>query len=293
MIPSEGGVLAVDKPAGPTSHDMVARARKGLGTRRVGHTGTLDPFASGVLLLCVGPATRISSWLTAQSKSYRARARLGAITTTLDPEGEVVETRDGWQELSTAEIEEILRSFVGPQEQLPPAFSAKKVRGEAAYRRARRGEEVELAPVEVVVEELSLVSWAPPELTFDVRCSSGTYIRALARDLGDALDVGAYLTGLRRTAVGEITADRAVPGDRLDVVPDAAWIRPADALSGAGMPRLVVDAATVRGLSHGQKVPTEATLEGAVAVVDDGGALVAVAEIEGGRVHPRKVFVQP
>lgn len=293
MIPEEGGVLPVDKPVGPTSHDVVGLARRGLGTRRVGHTGTLDPFASGLLLLCVGPATRLSSWLTAQDKVYEARAHLGVETSTLDPEGDVVQVRDGWQELDPGRIRDALSGFVGEIRQRPPAFSAKKVGGEAAHRRARRGETVELAPVSVVVHEMELLDWTPPQLTFRVACSSGTYVRALARDLGEALGVGAHLTALRRTAVGRFDVADAVAGDALDRVPATAWIRPSAALARAGLPLHAVDDDGARRLAMGQSVAAEASAEGTVAAVLGDGTLVAVAECRDGALRPRKVFRQP
>ncbi|NIP58321.1 MAG: tRNA pseudouridine(55) synthase TruB, partial [Gemmatimonadetes bacterium] len=196
------GVLPVDKPVGPTSHDVVARARRALDTGRIGHTGTLDPFASGLLLLCVGPATRLSEYLTALEKSYVAVARLGVGTDTLDPEGAVVERSDSWSELDRARIEEASASFLGRREQVPPQFSAKKVGGEAMYARARRGERVELSPIPVEIHELELLGVDLPDVRLRIRCSSGTYVRALARDLGAALGEPAHLAELRRTAVG-------------------------------------------------------------------------------------------
>lgn len=293
MIPEEGGVLAVDKPVGPTSHDVVALARRKLRTRKVGHTGTLDPFASGLLLLCVGRATRLSAWLTRQPKTYQARARLGEVTTTLDPEGEVVQRHPGWGDLSRARIRGALAEFVGELQQRPPAFSAKKVAGVAAHRRARRGETVELDPVPVRIDELTLLTWEPPELTFRVACSSGTYIRALARDVGEALGVGAHLVGLRRTAVGSVTLADAVSVDALDDVSPGNFLRPAEALGRAGLSSLTVEQGAARRLSSGQAISGEGVAEGEIAVVLTDGTLVAVAESDGHRLRPRKVFHQP
>lgn len=294
MIPDEGGVLAVDKPVGPTSHDVVALARRALRTRKVGHTGTLDPFASGLLLLCVGPATRLSGWLTRQPKVYEARARLGEVTPTLDPESEVVERRDGWEDLDEDEIRAVMAGFVGDIEQRPPVYSAKKVGGEAAHRRARRGEAVELAPIQVHISELTLLEWDPPELAFRVACSSGTYVRALARDLGEALGVGAYLVGLRRTAVGAVTLSEAVSAEALEEgeVGREEFIRPARALTLAGLPAVTVDDSGARRLAAGQRIATEEAVQGDVAVVLGDGSLVAVAECGGGRLQPRKVFLR-
>ena len=291
MTPPPEGVLPVDKPRGPTSHDMVARARKALGTRKIGHTGTLDPFATGLLLLCVGRSTRLAEYLTGMDKRYEAVARLGVATDTLDLEGRVVAESEGWAGLSADEIEAALGELRGPQDQVPPQFSAKKVRGEAMHRRARRGERVELEARPVVVHELKLLAWNPPELRFGVRCSSGTYIRALARDLGEALGVGAHLTELRRTAVGTFWVDRAVDGDHLETVTEETWISGLEAVG--HLPRRTVGAEAARALAQGRPLPLgnpgNAPDEPVVAVACD-GALVAIAEVSGGVLKPRKVL---
>lgn len=286
-VPEGGGVLPVDKPEGPTSHDIVGRARRALRERRIGHTGTLDPFASGLLLLCVGPATRLSEYLTGRDKEYLARARLGVATDTLDREGTVVGESEGWRELDRAAVEGALTGFRGVILQRPPRFSAKKVGGVAAHRRTRRGEEVELAPVPVTVHELVLTGFEPPEVEFRVSCSSGTYIRALARDLGETLGVGAHLTALRRTRIGTFGLEGAVPGDFRDPVPDEAWITPLDALS--EFPRLEVDAESARRLTHGQRLAAPGAPDGLVAVHLD-GRLVAVCNSSEEVLRPEKVF---
>jgi len=290
-----GMVLRVDKPEGPTSHDIVVRARRALRTRKVGHTGTLDPFASGLLLLCVGSATRLSSVLTGLPKEYVAEARLGVSTDTLDREGTVISERPGWQTLSSSEVEAALAALEGPFLQTPPAFSAKKLGGEAAHRKARRGEVVELAPVPVEVLEMEFLGWEPPLLRFRVACSSGTYIRALARDFGEALGVGAHLTVLRRTAVGPHRVEGAVLGDRLDVSAElaAARLPYRDAL--AHLPALEVGAAGAALLSAGRAVPApsgelERWSEGGLGAAFLGEALVALVERRGGWVHPRRVM---
>lgn len=253
FAPVGGAILPVDKPEGPTSHDMVARARKLLQTRRVGHTGTLDPFASGLLLLCVGPATRLSQFLSGRDKEYRATARLGLTTDSGDRDGRVVAESPGWEGLDAARVEAALAPFRGDIEQVPPALSAKKVGGERAHRRVRRGETVELKPVPVRIHELELEEVSLPLVRFRVRCSSGTYIRALARDVGEALGVGAHLTALRRTAVGPHRVEDAVPG-ALDRVPEPGdWISPLDAL--APMPRVALDRTAAADLLHGRRIP--------------------------------------
>ncbi|HUF76694.1 MAG TPA: tRNA pseudouridine(55) synthase TruB [Longimicrobiales bacterium] len=283
-------VLPVDKPEGPTSHDVVGAVRRALGRRRVGHTGTLDPFASGLLLVCVGKTTRLAEYLSGLDKTYEAVARVGETTDTLDREGEVVEVRDGWAELDRAQIEAALARFEGRIDQVPPAFSAKKVRGEAAHRRARRGETVLLAPASVAVHELELTSLELPLVGFRMRCSSGTYVRALARDVGAELGVGAHLVALRRTAIGTFGVEGALPVDRLEdgAALAAAAIEPLEAL--AHLPRLVADDAEAALLSQGRPLEgVDESLDGLVAVAHD-GALLAVGESAGGVLRPRKVF---
>jgi tRNA pseudouridine55 synthase len=291
-LPLSGGLLLVDKPAGLTSHDVVAIARRALGTRRVGHTGTLDPFATGLLVVCVGSATRLVEFLTGLPKRYRAGVRLGIRTTTDDPEGEIEATSDAWRPLTRPDIERALEPLRGRIQQTPPRFSAKKVAGEPAHYRARRGEDVALAPIAVDVHALDVTSWNPPELELDVRCSAGTYVRTLARDLGERLGTGAYLATLRRTEVGSFKVEDAL---NLDGLHDAgavqrAWIRPADAL--AHLPRVRIGSEDAERLAHGQSV---AVGEGAPSdlgplVVVLGDELIAVAERQGDRLRPRKVF---
>lgn len=301
-------VLPVDKPSGPTSHDVVVRARRALRTRRVGHTGTLDPFASGLLVLCAGRATRIAEYLSALDKTYEAIVRLGTTTDTLDRDGEVLEERAGWEALRPGDLSAALRRFEGEIDQVPPQFSAKKVAGEAMHRRARRGEHVDLAPQRVSVHELSLLAVDLPELSLRVRCSSGTYVRALARDLGEALGVGAHLSGLRRTSVGALTLAQALPTDALED-PDrvrVAALPPLEAL--AHLPALEVGEAEARRLGEGRPVelPDAASPRvgaggdtrsdggsgglGRTVVISHRGALLAVAEAREGLLHPKKVF---
>lgn len=304
-------VLPVDKPVGPTSHDVVAMARRALGTRRIGHTGTLDPFASGLLVLCVGRATRLAEYLTGLDKTYVAEARLGIATDTLDREGVVVATDTNWEAVDSAAVEGCLSTFVGPQEQVPPQYSAKKVDGEAMHRKARRGESVDLAPVPVEVYSLELLRFEPPHVTFSVHCSSGTYVRALARDIGHTLGVGAHLTALRRTRVGSFCVDGAVAVEDLEnhgaVV--AARCAPLTALSHLAV--LSVDEAEAVRIRHGQRLRVQARTGGgadsprspvdqgtgpgvrsgdALVAVARAGDLVAIARIDDGVLKPTKVF---
>lgn len=204
------GVLPVDKSEGPTSHDVVAVARKALDMRRIGHTGTLDPFATGLLVLCLGQATKLAQYLTGLDKSYEATARLGVATDTLDRTGEVIAETDAWETLDEARVREAFEGQRGERAQTPPAFSAKRVGGKKSYQLARAGEAVELAPVDVTIHGLEVVAINGPDVRFRLRCSSGTYVRAVARDAGETLGVGAHLTALRRTAVGPFDVEDAV-----------------------------------------------------------------------------------
>ncbi|MFW6206816.1 MAG: tRNA pseudouridine(55) synthase TruB, partial [Gemmatimonadota bacterium] len=218
---------------GPTSHAIVARARRALGTRKIGHSGTLDPFASGLLLLCVDAATRLSEYLTGLDKSYRTTMRLGQRTDTLDPEGEIVEEDEAWKALDAKRVQETLAGFVGEIQQVPPQYSAKKIGGEAMHRKARRGERVELEPVTRRIEAMELLEVDLPRVRFRIRCSSGTYVRALARDLGKALGSCAHLLELRRTGIGGFRVEDAVSLDDLDDPESVrrSWISPRDALA--------------------------------------------------------------
>lgn len=294
MSEGPGWVLPVDKPEGPTSHDVVARARRALGTRRVGHTGTLDPFASGLLLLCVERATRLAEYLTGLDKRYEATAVLGTSTDTDDREGAVTAETDAWRRLTGAEVQEALRALEGEQEQVPPQYSAKKVAGEAMHRRARRGERVRLEPVRVQVHEIVPLEVDLPRVRFSVHCSSGTYVRALARDLGAVRGVGGHLVALRRTAVGGFRVEDAVPADDLDdgAAAQRARLSPLEAV--AHLPRVELDdPALADRLRQGQRVRwdegSRAPGDGSVAIVSEGG-LLAIGALEDGVLRPRKVL---
>ncbi len=210
------GVLVVDKPAGPTSHDVVMQLRKTLKQKKIGHTGTLDPVATGVLPLVIGEATKLARYLTGGDKTYRAVIRLGVTTTTLDAEGEVVEERP--VQVSEADVRAVLPAFTGDIEQIPPMYSAKKMQGTRLYELARQGIEVEREPKRVTVHKLELVAARLPDIEIEVRCSAGTYVRVLAQDIGARLGCGGHLIELRRTAAGPFTLADAVPLD--DVVRD-------------------------------------------------------------------------
>ena len=284
-------VIPLDKPEGPTSHDMVTIARKALGIRRVGHTGTLDPFASGLLLLCIGRTTRLAEYLTGLAKSYDAVARLGITTDTEDRAGEPGEECPGWSDLTREVVVTAMQGFSGDIDQVPPQFSSKKVDGVPMHRRARRGERVALAARPITVHELELRSLDLPFVEFRVRCSSGTYVRSLARDIGEALGVGAHLTGLRRTSIGAHMLEQAITPAQLgdpEAVSRAA-LSPLDALG--HLPAVVVDEKSRDRLAFGQTVDAPETAEcGHITVACD-GRLVAIAEVRAGALTPNKVFL--
>lgn len=285
------GVLPIDKPDGPTSHDVVAAARRSLGIRRIGHSGTLDPFATGLLLLCVGRATRLAEYLTGLDKRYEATARLGITTDTLDRTGEILARSDAWPEL---EEEVIRRAFLdqqGRRLQTPPVYSAKKVDGRRAYERARSGEPVRPDPVPVEIHDLTVTRIAGADVDFRIHCGSGTYVRAVARDAGEALGVGAHLTALRRTAVGRFDVRDALPLDRLEdaAAVSAALLEPVDAVD--HLPALRLSEDETRRIGHGQSLPAEGRAGPGLVALTRAGSLVAVAECDGRLVRPRKVFL--
>ncbi|MGE5601582.1 MAG: tRNA pseudouridine(55) synthase TruB, partial [Nitrososphaerales archaeon] len=207
------GILNIDKPQGWTSHDVVAWIRRVLKVKRVGHAGTLDPLATGVLLVCVGQATRVSEYLMASDKTYRAQIQLGTITDTYDTDGEVIESRPLPPEIDRGAIWVALGRFVGDIMQAPPAYSAIKQDGVPLHRRVRRGEDVRPAARPVHIHSIQLVDWAAPCLIVDVTCDPGTYIRSLAHDLGQTLGCGAALSGLRRTRSGHFLVEDAISPD--------------------------------------------------------------------------------
>jgi tRNA pseudouridine55 synthase len=286
------GVLVCDKPAGMTSHDVVARVRRLAGQRRVGHGGTLDPPATGVLVLALGRATRLLPFLPMEPKRYLARITFGAETDTLDASGTVTATAE------TAGVDEpalrgALGGFLGPQQQLPPMVSAVKVGGERLYAKARRGESVERATRPIVVHELELVDFAAgeqPEATVAVTCSGGTYVRSLAADLGRRLGTLAHLAALRRTAAGQFTetdahtlpALEALAGELARVV-----LAPAQALRSISVRPL--SATEAAALATGATLPPSGRAEPVAALAPD-GRLVAVIQDDAGRARSKVVL---
>lgn len=287
------GVLVVDKPVGLTSHDVVQIIRRGTGIRRAGHTGTLDPRASGVLVVLIGPAVRLSEYVSASDKRYQSTIRLGQSTSTYDSEGESSGEPVNIESLTEEAFEDILQDFVGEIQQVPPAYSAVKVKGKKAYERARAGEEVELQPRTINVYSLELLEWAPPEVVIDVFCSSGTYVRSLANDLGERLSVGAHLVGLRRTKSGRFTLRDAVSLRRLreafQIGDWAQFLIPASEALG-DWPSVEMSADEVEQVRHGHRVPAAEGSEGWARALTEQGDLVALVEHVDGEWQPRKVF---
>lgn len=209
------GLLVVNKPLDWTSFDVVAKVRNLLNVKKVGHTGTLDPKASGVLVLCVGKATKLAQKLTGLDKEYEGEITLGGISTTGDSEGEITPTENS-EEAPLTLIEEALQSFTGTFDQMPPQFSAKKIKGKKAYELARAGKKAELKPANVTVHHLELLDYKWPKVKIKLHCSKGFYVRALARDVGEKLGVGGYLSGLKRNRVGHFTIEESVEVEQVD-----------------------------------------------------------------------------
>lgn len=286
------GLLNVDKPAGLTSHDVVSRVRRVAQVRRVGHAGTLDPLATGVLVVALGRATRLLEYVVGQPKTYEAVVRLGQTSTTCDAEGEL-SLPEPLPELSPQALEQALEPFRGAISQVPPMHSALKRGGQPLYELARQGMTVAREPRQVTIYDLRLQDWSPPELSLRVRCSAGTYIRSLAHDLGQALGVGGYLAALRRTAVGDFTVARAVALDTLDEENVASFLLPPDSAV-THLPALSVDGEGARQLRHGQRVPRQAG-DGEAALArayGPGGDFVGIVSAAGAAWKPEKIFVE-
>lgn len=212
------GVLLVDKPQGLTSHDVVYRLRRKLGMKKIGHAGTLDPMATGLLVMLIGKATRISQYLMSVDKAYEGEATLGVVTDSQDAEGEMMETRPV-PELTVAQVREAMQGFMGDQYQTPPMHSAIKIDGVPLYKLARKGEEVAREPRFIRVTAFDLLSFDPPKLTFDLHCTKGTYVRTIAHDLGNKLGCGAHLSALRRTASGQFRISQCLTLDEIEALP--------------------------------------------------------------------------
>ena len=283
------GFLTIDKPAGMTSHDVVAKVRRLAGQKRVGHGGTLDPAATGVLPVALGEATRLVEYLVEGRKRYRAEVRMGVTTTTDDAEGETVEQQPV-PVLSHDDLREAVQPFIGAIRQVPPMYSAIQIAGQRMYDLARQGQVVELESRAVEIDRIDVLLWQPPLVTLDVLCGKGTYIRALARDLGAALGCGAHLAALRRTQVGPQTIESAVP--LMDLIDDPSRVTqhllaPDTAI--ADWPRADVDEATARRIRNGLAVRLKVNGELARAHGPD-ARLVALLRFDSGLWKPFKVF---
>jgi len=282
------GILLVDKPQGITSHDVVARARRALGTRKIGHAGTLDPMATGLLVLGVEGATRLLTFVVGLDKTYEATIRLGVSTDTDDADGQIVATVDA-SSLDSARIAEQIAQLTGRISQVPSTYSAIKVDGRRAYDLARAGEDVQLKPREVTVSRFDVTAERRPsagagtevavDLDVVVDCSSGTYIRSLARDLGAALGVGGHLTALRRTRIGPFDVGQAAA---VDAIAEAPLLAPA-AAAAAVLGRFEVTADEARDLRHGKRLAGAAGRLAAdpTAAIDPDGVLVGIVERRG------------
>jgi tRNA pseudouridine55 synthase len=295
MTSSISGVLVVDKPVGLTSHEVVQIIRRGTNIRRAGHTGTLDPRASGVLVILIGPAVRLSEYVSASDKRYQAVIQLGTSTDTFDADGQILSKN--LVNISEDEFEEALQTFVGEIEQVPPPYSAVKVKGRKAYEMARKGEDVDLAPRKITVYSLEMLEWAPPEVVIDVYCSSGTYIRSLANDLGKMLGCGAHLVGLRRTKSGRFTLRDAAPLRKLREAFEAGnWyqylIPAAEALS--DWPAIELDTDQIDAIRHGHRIPAESGIGKMARGISEQGELIALMEYDPStnEWQPKKVFYQ-
>ncbi|WP_396330364.1 tRNA pseudouridine(55) synthase TruB [Burkholderia anthina] len=290
------GVLLLDKPIGLSSNDALIRAKRLLLAKKAGHTGTLDPLASGLLPLCFGEATKFSQDLLEADKTYEATMRLGVRTTTGDAEGDVLDTRA--VECDLVAVEAALARFTGAIVQVPPMYSALKRDGKPLYEYARAGQTVEREGRNVTIHALDLLACELPDVTFRVTCSKGTYVRTLAEDIGEALGCGAHLTMLRRTGVGALTLEHAVTLDMLSDAAEAArdaWLQPVDALLST-FPLVRLDEASAKRFLHGQRLPLSAldaidAAEGGRVRVYDAQRLLGVARKANGVLAPERLVV--
>ncbi|MCY3945770.1 MAG: tRNA pseudouridine(55) synthase TruB [Anaerolineaceae bacterium] len=285
------GFLNINKPAGMTSHDVVARLRRALRLRKLGHAGTLDPLATGVLVLCVGQATRLSEYVMRGDKSYLAVVRPGVSTVSYDAEGEVLDRRDA-SGLQREAVMEALASFRGEQEQLPPMYSAVKQDGRKLYELARAGVTVTRRPRRVTVHALELVDWTPPTFTLELTCSAGTYVRSLAHDLGQTLGTGAHLAALTRTASGSFRLQDATTPDDLLARPDWRSLLVSASQALPQIPPLCFNEAARDHLLQGRAVARrEDDPSSAFALaLTPTGSLLAIVEGDASLWRPRKVF---
>jgi len=284
------GVLLLNKPVGITSNAALQKAKWLLNAKKAGHTGTLDPFADGLLPLCFGEATKFSAYLLDADKRYRAVLQLGVTTTTGDPEGDVLSTRDVG--VSCDDINTLLSRFMGEIEQIPPMHSALKHQGRPLYEYARAGIEIERPARRVQVRALEMLECSPPRVVLDVQCSAGTYIRTLAQDIGAALGCGAHLTALTRTAAGGFRLEQAhtlASLEMLDISQRHALLQPADCLV-AHLPAVQLDAADATALCQGRSVAHPTAPPGLTRVYAAPHAFIGLADVDAGHLVPRRLI---
>ncbi len=284
------GVLNIDKPPGITSHDVVHRVRRLSGARRVGHAGTLDPLATGVLLLAVGRTTRLIEYLVGQQKMYLATVKLGQETNTFDAEGEVVAERP-YRHITAAHLQDALPQFQGRIQQRPPLYSAIKQNGQPLYKLARQGKTPHIPTREVIIHQLELLDFEPPRANLRVVCGSGTYIRSLAHDLGRALGCGGHITALRRAAVGDFSVAQAVPLADLTAENWQAHLMPMTTAV-AHLPRLDLNQTDATDLRHGRAIPAQTTQpsEELAAAFDPAGVFIGVVTRRPNGWRARKIL---
>jgi len=290
------GVLNINKPSGMTSHDVVERCRRMLHERRIGHTGTLDPLATGVLVLCAGKATRIAQYLEAGEKEYKAIMRLGVTTDTLDAEGLVMVTKS-YIPPDKQQIIEVMKGFTGSIMQRPPAYSAVKVAGVPSYKLAREGKAELLKPRQVRISSVELTAFEDPLVSLMVRCSKGVYIRTLCAEIGDALGMGAHLAGLERTRSGHFSIDRSVTLDQLQAMMTAGTVEQVvtpidDAL--AEFPSVPINETETARVMHGNAISCPPSIANInierVRLHSPAGRLLGLARIVAGVLKPDLVF---
>ncbi len=288
MTNEHNGLLVLDKPSGITSRDAVNRAQEWFPPRTpIGHTGTLDPLAAGVLVLCVGGATRLAEYVQEMDKTYRTTLVLGARSDTDDADGRIASVPDA-AVVDDAALRTALAGFVGEIEQTPPAYSAIKIGGKRAHQLARRGGRVDITPRRVSVYAIDLLRYEWPELDLEIRCGKGTYIRSLARDLGERLKCGAYVKTLRRTRVGAFSVEQAISLEATAGEAHAHLLPLAKAV--AHLPQMHLTGDQIERLRHGQSVRVDAADAPLCAIGDSGGNLVAIAAVREGILRPVKNF---
>jgi tRNA pseudouridine55 synthase len=290
LAPLSEGVFNLDKPSGLTSHDVVKRIRRLTGIRRVGHAGTLDPLATGVLLVCLGRATRLVEYLVGRTKVYVATMRLGQTTDTYDAEGVILSERPV-AGITRDKVEGSLAHFRGKIRQRPPMYSAVKQHGQPLYKLARQGVEVERTPREVTIHELTLLDWDPPLCDLRIACSSGTYIRSLAHDLGNSLGCGAHVTALRRTAIGDFEVETAVPLEELTADNWRLHLQPSDRAV-AHLPRLDLSETEAERLQKGQRIHRLADhpQQSPARIYDPARQFIGIITATEQEWKPRKIF---